>query len=38
MISLAKWSLKDYHRLIDAGILKDRSVELLMGNIIRPLA
>ncbi|WP_017324222.1 Uma2 family endonuclease [Synechococcus sp. PCC 7336] len=32
--TLAKWTLDDYHRTIDAGILSDRKVELLNGNIV----
>jgi Uma2 family endonuclease len=31
---LAKWTIEDYHRMIDAGILCDRKVELLAGEII----
>lgn len=31
---LAKWSIDDYHRMIDAGILNDRNVELLSGEIV----
>ncbi|PSF35037.1 hypothetical protein C7H19_18005 [Aphanothece hegewaldii CCALA 016] len=31
---LAKWTIKDYHQMIDAGILDDRQVELLAGEII----
>lgn len=34
MITLAKWSIQDYHQMIDAGILSDRHVELLEGEII----
>lgn len=30
----AKWTLEEYHRMIDAGILDDRQVELLNGEII----
>lgn len=30
----AKWSLNDYHRMIAAGILADRRVELLKGEIV----
>ncbi|MEY3300521.1 MAG: hypothetical protein RLZZ597_3781 [Cyanobacteriota bacterium] len=29
-----KWSLDDYHRMIDGGILTDRRVELLWGEIV----
>lgn len=32
--TLAKWSLDDYHRMIEAGILDDRKVELLSGEIV----
>ena len=34
MITLAKWSVEDYHRMIASGILGDRAVELLAGNIV----
>jgi Uma2 family endonuclease len=34
MKTLAKWSIDDYHRMIDAGILRDRHVELLVGEIV----
>jgi Uma2 family endonuclease len=34
MVTLAKWSVEDYHRMIAAGILCDRRVELLAGNIV----
>jgi Uma2 family endonuclease len=30
----AKWTLDDYHRMIEAGILCDRRVELLNGEIV----
>ncbi|MEM9008982.1 MAG: Uma2 family endonuclease [Cyanobacteria bacterium P01_F01_bin.86] len=30
----AKWSLEEYHRMIEAGILSDRRVELLQGEIV----
>jgi Uma2 family endonuclease len=30
----AKWTLDEYHRLIDTGILDDRHVELLRGEIV----
>ena len=34
MKTLAKWSLEDYHRMVEAGILRDRRVELLGGEIV----
>ncbi|MEC4803820.1 MAG: Uma2 family endonuclease [Jaaginema sp. PMC 1079.18] len=34
MKTLAKWSVEDYHRMIAAGILRDRRVELLTGEIV----
>ncbi|HEY9658113.1 MAG TPA: Uma2 family endonuclease [Allocoleopsis sp.] len=34
MKTLAKWSVEEYHRMIEAGILHDRSVELLAGEIV----
>ncbi|MGB3264432.1 MAG: Uma2 family endonuclease [Microcoleus sp.] len=33
MKTLAKWSVGDYHRMIEAGILRDRPVELLAGEV-----
>lgn len=33
-LALAKWSVVDYHRMIAAGILIDRRVELLNGDIL----
>jgi len=30
----AKWTLQDYHRMIEAGILNDRHVELIKGEIV----
>jgi len=33
-LTTAKWTLDDYHRMIDAGILSDRRVELLNGEIV----
>jgi Uma2 family endonuclease len=32
--SLTKWTVEDYHRMIAAGILDDRHVELLRGEIV----
>ena len=31
---LAKWSVEDYHQMIAAGIISDRRVELIEGEII----
>jgi Uma2 family endonuclease len=33
-LTTAKWTLEDYHRMIDAGILAGRQVELLNGEIV----
>jgi Uma2 family endonuclease len=33
-ISLARWTVEDYHRMIAAGILDDRHVELIHGEIV----
>ncbi|KAM3102674.1 Uma2 family endonuclease [Phormidesmis sp. 146-12] len=30
----AKWTLDEYHRLVDAGFLDDRHVELLRGELV----
>ena len=34
MKTLAKWSVNDYHRMVEAGILRGRHVELLAGEIV----
>lgn len=34
MKTLAKWSIDDYHQMIEAGILRERNVELLDGEIV----
>lgn len=34
MNTLAKWSLNDYHKMVAAGILDNRQVELLAGEIV----
>ncbi|MGG6267428.1 Uma2 family endonuclease [Leptolyngbya sp. AN03gr2] len=34
MKTLAKWSIDEFHRMIEAGVLRDRSVELLAGEIV----
>ncbi|WP_416672484.1 Uma2 family endonuclease [Egbenema bharatensis] len=33
-VTIAKWTLEQYHRMIAAGILTDQRVELLNGEII----
>ncbi|WP_416336956.1 Uma2 family endonuclease [Crocosphaera sp. UHCC 0190] len=35
MDTLIKWSLEDYHKMIEAGILSDRSCELIAGEILQ---
>ena len=34
MKTLYKWTVKDYHHMIESGLLVDKSVELLEGNIV----
>ena len=34
MKTLMKWSLEDYHNLINHGLLADKNVELLEGELI----
>ena len=34
MKTVFKWSLLDWHRLVNSGVLADKSVELLEGEII----
>jgi Uma2 family endonuclease len=33
-IATAKWSLQDYHQMIESGLLDNRQVELIYGEII----
>ncbi len=33
-VAIAKWTLDDYHRMIESGLLEDRPVELLNGEIV----
>jgi Uma2 family endonuclease len=33
-LAIAKWNLQDYHQMIETGILDERKVELLNGEII----
>jgi Uma2 family endonuclease len=34
MATLTKWTVDDYHRMIEAGILQGRQVELLAGVVV----
>ncbi len=34
MKTLYKWSVEDYHQIIESGVLEGKSVELLEGEII----
>ncbi|MEA5498110.1 Uma2 family endonuclease [Limnoraphis robusta] len=34
-LSTVKWSLEDYHQMIKTGLLDDRPVELLSGEIVQ---
>ena len=34
MVSVFKWSIADWHELIESGVLADRRVELLEGEIV----
>jgi len=34
MKTLVKWTVSDYHRLIETGILSNRQVELLQGELV----
>jgi Uma2 family endonuclease len=33
-VTLAKWTIEDYHQIIETGVLVDRNVELLYGEIV----
>lgn len=33
-VAIAKWTLDDYHHMIESGLLNGRSVELLNGEIV----
>lgn len=35
MYTPVKWSVEDYHKMIEAGLLSDRAVELIAGDIIK---
>ncbi len=32
--TLVRWTIRDYHTLIDAGLFLDRQVELLNGLVV----
>ncbi|MEB3210331.1 MAG: hypothetical protein VKL39_03220 [Leptolyngbyaceae bacterium] len=34
-LTTAKWTLDDYHRMIDAGILSDRCAELQTHQVLK---
>jgi hypothetical protein len=34
VVTTAKWTIDDYHQMIATGLLDDRRVELLKGEII----
>lgn len=33
-VTLYKWSIEDWHQLVDSGVLEDKNVELLNGDIV----
>ena len=33
-VVIAKWTLEEYHRLVDSGMLENKQVELLKGEIV----
>lgn len=33
-VTTAKWTLEDYHRMVEAGLLEGRAVEFLHGEIV----
>ncbi|MEX0270660.1 Uma2 family endonuclease [Leptolyngbyaceae cyanobacterium UHCC 1019] len=37
-LTTAKWTLEEYHRLVEIGILDERRVELLKGDIVEMAA
>ncbi|MBE7383971.1 MAG: Uma2 family endonuclease [Leptolyngbya sp. SIO1E4] len=34
MLATAKWTIEDYHRIVDSGVLNARKVELINGDIV----
>ena len=33
-VAVAKWTLAEYHRMIETGLLDDKRVELIRGEIV----
>lgn len=33
-VTMAKWTLEDYHHMVDAGLLEGRAVEFLNGEVV----
>ena len=33
-VALAKWTLEEYHHMVESGVLDDRRVELIRGEIV----
>ncbi len=33
-VAVAKWTIDEYHQMIAAGILRDRNLESLKGEIV----
>ena len=33
-VTTAKWTLEDFHQMVDAGLLEGRAVEFLNGEIV----
>ncbi|MGL4884545.1 MAG: Uma2 family endonuclease, partial [Waterburya sp.] len=34
MVASFKWSIEDWHELVESGVLEDKPVQLLEGEII----
>ena len=34
MVTIAKWSIAEYHKMIEAGILGDRNIQLINGELV----
>ncbi|MEL7052820.1 MAG: Uma2 family endonuclease, partial [Cyanobacteria bacterium J06588_5] len=33
-VAIAKWTLEEYHQLVDTGLLANKQVELIRGEIV----